>query len=291
MSMTEAFYQADNILATAAKGIAEIITVAGYVNVDFEDVNTVMRDSGVAIMGSATTEGDNRARKAVDEALSSPLLRDNDIRGAQHILVNIASGTKEVTMDEIFEITQFVEEEAGAGTNLIWGNCFDDSLGEKLSVTVIATGFESKKNENLLADKIDDKIVVSLDDDEVSFEGTYEIGHNEGEKAEVFEFENINFEQQAKKRQAATTEVVLQEDKLNAVKESQRRDHNRKKMRTKLNPGVITELEKQPAYLRRKVDLDDVPHSSENQYSSWTVSNDDEPTLNTDNDFLHAKVD
>ena len=291
MSMTDAFFQADNILATAAKGIAEIITVAGYVNVDFEDVNTVMRDSGVAIMGSATTDGDNRARKAVDEALSSPLLRDNDIRGAKHILVNIASGTKEVTMDEIFEITQFVEEEAGTGTNLIWGNCFDDALGEKLSVTVIATGFESKKNEKLADDKIDDKIVVSLDDDEVSFEGTYEIGHNAGEKAEVFEFENINFEQQAQKRKVVVGDTVMQEDKLNSIRESQRRDHNRKKMRTKLNPGVITELEKQPAYLRRKVSLDDVPHSSENQYSSWAVSNDDEPTLSTDNDFLHAKVD
>ena len=142
-------------------------------------------------MGSASTDGENRARKAVDEALSSPLLRDNDIRGAKHILVNIASGTKEVTMDEIFEITQFVEEEAGAGTNLIWGNCFDDSLGEKLSVTIIATGFESKKNEALVEGRVDDRIVVSLDDDEVSFEGTYEIGHNEGEKAEVLSLIHI----------------------------------------------------------------------------------------------------
>ncbi|MCB0682529.1 MAG: cell division protein FtsZ, partial [Saprospiraceae bacterium] len=142
LSLSDAFAQADNILTTAAKGIAEIITVPGYVNVDFEDVNTVMRDSGVAIMGTAVAEGENRAKKAVDEALNSPLLEDNNIRGAQHILLNITSGKKEVTMDEIFEITEFVQEEAGFGTDLIWGNCYDESLGEKISVTVIATGFE-----------------------------------------------------------------------------------------------------------------------------------------------------
>jgi cell division protein FtsZ len=144
LSLSDAFSQADDILSTAAKGIAEIITVPGYVNVDFEDVNTVMRASGVAIMGTASAEGDDRAKRAVDDALHSPLLEDNDIRGAQHILLNITSGNKEVTMDEIFEITEFVQEEAGYGTDLIWGNCFDEKLGDKISVTVIATGFEHK---------------------------------------------------------------------------------------------------------------------------------------------------
>ena len=90
-----------------------------------------MRDSGVAIMGTASAGGEDRAKRAVDGALHSPLLEDNDIRGAQHILLNITSGTSEVTMDEIFEITEFVQEEAGFGTDLIWGNCYDESLGEK----------------------------------------------------------------------------------------------------------------------------------------------------------------
>jgi cell division protein FtsZ len=98
LSISQAFSQADNILCTAAKGIAEIITVPGYVNVDFEDVNTVMRDSGVAIMGTASADGDSRARMAVDEALNSPLLEDGNIFGATNILVNITSGTKEATM-------------------------------------------------------------------------------------------------------------------------------------------------------------------------------------------------
>ena len=149
LKLSDAFSRADNILTTAARGIAEIITMQGYVNVDFEDVNTVMRDSGVAIMGTAMFEGENRARKSVQAALNSPLLEDNDIRGAQHILLNISSGRTEVTMDEIFEITEYVQAEAGYGTDLIWGNCIDESLGEKLSVTIIATGFEQNSDEKL----------------------------------------------------------------------------------------------------------------------------------------------
>jgi cell division protein FtsZ len=167
MSVTHAFAQADNILTTAAKGIAEIITVPGYVNVDFEDVNTVMRGSGVAIMGIGIAEGDNRALKAVDAALSSPLLEDNNIQGAKHILVNITSGTKEVTMDEIFSVTEFVQEEAGEGANLIWGNCYDDTLGDKVAVTVIATGFESRTMPNAQSGRNDGKIVVSLDEEPI----------------------------------------------------------------------------------------------------------------------------
>ena len=161
--LSEAFSKADNILTTAAKGIAEIITVPGYVNVDFEDVNTVMRESGVAIMGTATAEGEDRAKKSVEEALNSPLLEENDIRGARHILLNITSGTKEVTMDEIFEITNYVQEEAGFGTDLIWGNCTDESLKEQICVTVIATGFEGKRFGDTTPAK-EKKIMVSLDE-------------------------------------------------------------------------------------------------------------------------------
>jgi cell division protein FtsZ len=115
LAFSEAFAQADNILTTAAKGIAEIITITGYVNVDFEDVNTVMRDSGVAIMGSAQAEGEDRARRA-DMALNSPLLEDNNIMGAQNVLLNITSSSKrETTMDEISEITAFVQQEVRYG--------------------------------------------------------------------------------------------------------------------------------------------------------------------------------
>ena len=144
LTLGSAFAQADNILTTAAKGIAEIITLPGYINVDFKDVRTVMKDSGVAIMGSSTAEGENRALKAVEGALLSPLLKDNEIEGARYILLNISSGEKEVTMDEVSVITDFIQEEAGLAADLIWGNCRDEVLGEKLSVTIIATGFQTR---------------------------------------------------------------------------------------------------------------------------------------------------
>jgi cell division protein FtsZ len=144
LTLGSAFAQADDILTTAAKGIAEIITLPGYINVDFKDVRTVMKDSGVSIMGSSAAEGENRALKAVEGALSSPLLKDNEIEGARYILLNISSGEKEVTMDEVSIITDYIQEEAGLAADLIWGNCKDESLGEKLSVTIIATGFQTK---------------------------------------------------------------------------------------------------------------------------------------------------
>ncbi|HTE01322.1 MAG TPA: cell division protein FtsZ [Mucilaginibacter sp.] len=144
LTLGSAFAQADNILTTAAKGIAEIITLPGYINVDFKDVRTVMKDSGVSIMGSSSAEGENRALKAVEGALLSPLLKDNEIEGARYILLNISSGDKEVTMDEVSVITDFIQEEAGLAADLIWGNCKDEALGDKLSVTIIATGFQTK---------------------------------------------------------------------------------------------------------------------------------------------------
>jgi cell division protein FtsZ len=144
LTLGSAFAQADNILTTAAKGIAEIITLPGYINVDFKDVRTVMKDSGVSIMGSSSAEGDNRALKAVEGALSSPLLKDNEIEGARYILLNISSGDKEVTMDEVSIITDYIQEEAGLAADLIWGNCIDENLGDKISVTIIATGFQTK---------------------------------------------------------------------------------------------------------------------------------------------------
>jgi cell division protein FtsZ len=144
LTLGSAFAQADNILTTAAKGIAEIITLPGYINVDFKDVRTVMKDSGVAIMGSSAAEGEGRALKAVEGALLSPLLKDNEIEGARYILLNITSGVTEVTMDEVSIITDFIQQEAGLSADLIWGNCRDESLGEQISVTIIATGFQTK---------------------------------------------------------------------------------------------------------------------------------------------------
>jgi cell division protein FtsZ len=148
LKLSEAFERADNILTVAAKGIAEIITVTGYINVDFEDVKTVMEDSGTAIMGSATAEGENRAVEAIEAALSSPLLNDNHIVGADNILLYISSGAEEITMDEVVEITDYIQEEAGQNAEIIWGNGIDESLGNKISITLVATGFKTDINDS-----------------------------------------------------------------------------------------------------------------------------------------------
>ena len=141
MKLSEAFKKADDVLATAARGIAEIITVPGYVNVDFEDVKTVMKDSGKAIMGSGTAEGEDRAKKAIKDAIHSPLLNDSNIEGAKNILLYITSGSNEVSLDEVDEILEIAQNSCGNNSDVIWGNGTDESLGEALSVTLIATGF------------------------------------------------------------------------------------------------------------------------------------------------------
>ncbi|MEA3318376.1 MAG: cell division protein FtsZ, partial [Bacteroidota bacterium] len=143
MKFSEGFSFADNILTTAAKGIAEIITVHGYINVDFADVHTVLANSGVALMGTGAAEGDDRAIKAVDQALSSPLLNDNKIVGTENILLNISSGNKEITMTEIGDIADYVNSEVGSSPNIIWGTTLDETLDDKIGITIIATGFES----------------------------------------------------------------------------------------------------------------------------------------------------
>ncbi len=144
LAIREAFAQADNVLTTAAKGIAEIITVSGYVNVDFEDVKTVMKNAGAAVMGSAQTFGENRARRAAEEALNSPLLNNQNITGAEKILLSIMSGEDaELQMDELADITDYMQEFAGDEAEVIFGHGVDPNLGENIRVTVIATGFDN----------------------------------------------------------------------------------------------------------------------------------------------------
>ena len=146
MKLSEAFKKADDVLTTAAKGIAEIITVPGYVNVDFEDVTTVMKDSGKAIMGAGEAEGEGRAEKAVRAAINSPLLNDSNIEGAKNILLYITSGTNEVSLDEVDEILEIAQNTCGNNSDVIWGNGTDENLGEAIRVTLIATGFNHEQN-------------------------------------------------------------------------------------------------------------------------------------------------
>lgn len=321
LSISQAFSQADNILCTAAKGIAEIITVPGYVNVDFEDVNTVMRGSGVAIMGTASVEGEGRARRAVDEALNSPLLEDSNISGAKNILVNITSGTREATMDEIFEITEFVQQEAGEGANLIWGNCFDERLGESLTVTIIATGFEaSRKTPHIpgarhQSHQQPERQVVHLDADEkkpqpslfsITSDEAYSPVEEKAANAVEFDFDNVR-ETLEKFRQSKSdsndpfvrpdeSSEISPEERRKRLEEAQRRREevrNRPLNVVKLNsPQTIIELENQPAYLRKGVNLDSLPDAEKPGMSTWTISIEDEPEIKmSGNSFLHDNVD
>lgn len=301
--ISEAFASADNILTTAAKGIAEIITVPGYINVDFEDVNTVMRNSGVAIMGTSIVAGEDRATRAVTEALNSPLLEDNDIRGAKNILLNIASGSDEVTLAEIYEITEYVQEEAGYGTNLIWGNCTDESLGDALSVTIIATGFETGGYRQVT--KEEEKIKISLDDEgHEEHTEVFDVGIlNTPNPESTIEFDDVKEEIRRSSRPFSFDEPTARKE----TAPDPSREELRKRRDVELaekerirnnslvqlnNPKNISQLESEPAYLRRKVALDDVERSGDHAMSKYTVSMDDEgPELREDNAFLHDNVD
>jgi cell division protein FtsZ len=301
LQLSEAFSRADDILMTAAKGIAEIITVPGYVNVDFEDVNTVMRNSGVAVMGTASMEGEDRAIRAVEAALQSPLLEDSDIKGAQHILLNITSGTKEVTMDEVFEITEYVQEEAGYGTDLIWGNCYDENLGEQISVTVVATGFDTNNVAEQQASEqqqtVDKKVRVSLDDDSNS----KSILNNSLENDKSIDNEQVIEFKLSKKLPTDQHQPPVDQDhnQLHTPKQNKSNEESLEERRERLknlsiklnNPEVLNELENKPAYLRKGVSLDHVDHSSDTNESKWVITDDDEPEIRDNNSFLHDNVD
>ena len=172
LKMKEAFAKADNVLATAAKCITDVINSTGQINVDFADVCTVMRNGGVAILGSASCGGEDRALRTIEEALNSPLLNDNDIRGAKWILININSseGEHEFTMDEVEIIQNYLLNQAGEGTDVILGLGYDNSLGNQLGITLIATGFEHKdpfkKSTKKTEPKKDDKIILTLNQQE-----------------------------------------------------------------------------------------------------------------------------
>lgn len=176
LKMKEAFAKADNVLATAAKCITDVISSTGQINVDFADVCTVMRNGGVAILGNATASGEQRAQRAIEEALNSPLLNDNDIRGARWILINInsANNQHEFTMDEVDTIQNYLLSQAGEDTDVILGLGYDDSLGDQIGITLIATGFEyrdpfSKRAAKQEEPKKDDKIVMTLDQSVLPF--------------------------------------------------------------------------------------------------------------------------
>jgi len=364
LTLGSAFGQADDILTTAAKGIAEIITVPGYINVDFKDVRTVMKDSGVAIMGSFAADGEERALTAVEGALASPLLKDNEIEGARYILLNISSGLREVTMDEVSIITDYIQEKAGLSADLIWGNCTDESLEDKLSVTIIATGFQTseervheeknKKKISLLTPEeaplvrpvepvnsfIQPKAAPSYEpvlktkeeapqadlfggmfskaeapkyqepeNDVVRHTLIEEEPQTETSEPTGFEFEiklaetEYVFETPVAEIPSVPepeTPVVDLDDNQNdesveeQLKKSRERIMRLKDLSMKLRTtNGLQELENEPAYKRKQMQLQQVQHSSESQVSRFTLSNDQDggTEIRPNNSFLHDNVD
>jgi cell division protein FtsZ len=177
----QAFKMADNIVTTAVKGVAEIITVHGNVNIDYTDVHTVMHDSKVFIMGTGLSTGEGRAMDAVNQALESPLLDSNDIYGTKNILLNIISGKEEIRIGEIGEIIETLQEKAGQEADIIWGNGYDESLGDNISVTILATGFVTNPNQILQTKKEPEKFELKEEAEEQQSQPEFEEEHTQTE--------------------------------------------------------------------------------------------------------------
>ncbi len=308
LKLSAAFSHADDVLTKAAKGIAEIITVHGYINVDFADVETVMTQSGVAILGSAVASGEKRALKAIEEALSSPLLNNNDITGAKSILLNITSGVDEVSMDEVGEITDFVNNAADKSALVIWGTGTDESLGESISVTVIATGFGANSIPELYASKKQpDKVALNdhpQDQNEEMFPigGEFEIkdlpsGNIITQRTIEFQVSNGLGDQSFLFDDKRAREIKQEEElrKRNERIRSLKTAHE--KLKSAYNAGheneTIDKLENEPAYIRKKITLSGENHGREQEISKFKLSEDGDggPKLRPDNSYLHDNVD
>jgi cell division protein FtsZ len=303
MTMREAFGQADNVLARAAKSIAEIITVSGQINVDFEDVRTVMRDSGVAVMGSATAEGESRAKRAVEAALNSPLLNNTNIHGSKYVLLSIVIGDDDnFKFEEMEEITTYVQHQAGEEAEVIFGYATDESLGKAIGVTIIATGFSDKPVEN-------PKKVFDLEKNKMIKEKVKVVYDNFDEFFNPSE-QQTAAEEPIRKKIALPTTVQKPEkivhnlegeyhtttgvhDEKKKVLETEYEIRKRKmdslKSVHELSNEELQQKRDVPAYLRKNVKLEEVKHANATQLSRVKINEDNE--LLGGNKFLHDNVD
>jgi cell division protein FtsZ len=299
LKVSNAFEKADDVLAIAAKGIAEIITVHGYINVDFADVQTVMNNSGVAIMGSATASGDDRAQQAIAAALTSPLLNNNDITGARSVLLNITSGTEEITMDEISEITDYVVSVTSRDTTLIWGMGNDASLAEQISVTIIATGFKMNSIPELYVGKKQKHMVPLREPGREPVRGesrsnvipqqaSIEFGIRDKENPEEYillEHSRETSPEEKEKKMA---------DRVRKLKETHEHLRDQGYLTSQAN-DEIEELENVPAYVRKKIPIDQQKHSEDQEISRYRLTDEEGseegPKLKSDNSYLHDNVD
>ncbi len=351
LDIDQAFAHADNVLTTAARGIAEIITKTGKVNVDFEDVRTVMTGSGVAILGMGEAEGEGRALRAVEEALASPLLNDNDISGAKYVLLNIALGSANISMDEMNEVTDHIQDAAGSTADVIWGYCIDESLGDRIRITVIATGFNQNELTATLEQRAPEKKVSDLNSELPTMITAPISNPLQGAMAKPapapeepiampylkqvetpvaqprFQFDSGPQRPEPTPAPAPAEEKVvhdlhehtaLSEDPVQeghtmpletgpvahhvSPAEQQARTEDRlarmREMNSKLRtPSGLAEMEREPAYKRRNVQLGETPHSTESNVSRYTLtegvneSGERQVELRRNNPFLHDNVD
>jgi len=363
LTINNAFSKADDVLTVAAKGIAELISVTGSVNVDFNDVYTVMKDSGVAIMGSAAVDGEERAIRCVQEAMNSPLLNDNNIYGAKYVLLNITYGDKEVLMDEISQITDYIQDEAGSTADVIWGHGYDPSLGDKLCVTLIATGFKTSPLTGV--DKAPEKVVLPLEPEakkeitqplqNPTEQNQFQTTVNNTIAEPYIKTESTIVNQQSQNfTQPEVKQVVVEPKKIEPIQEVKNPelvweiDNNTTQVQPEIKPNAepekivhqlesddvynleqatsrtakvapsqdeqirlnaermqriqeytqklkkadgLSELEKEPAYIRRNIQLDQSKPSLENNNSRFGVSGNGDNNLRSNNSFLHDNVD
>ena len=285
LSQSKAFEKADDIIATSAKCIAEIVTVPGQINVDFEDVKTVMKDAGTSVLGSAEASGDNRAKEAIENAINSPLLNDRDIEGAQRILLNIVSGggDNELSTIELNTITKLVNESSSENVEIIFGTAIDGELDDKVRVTIIATGFnikEIKKDDiDFISSEKESQTNLFEDTNTIKFEKREEeiqeeVIHNIEDDYEEYEdnFDNLNEKIETNDK---TEEVIIEEldnsDTLESYDSSNKKNDyvlKRKKRINNHNNQIFGDdsIEQKlaiPAYKRKNINLDDDSYSED----------------------------
>ncbi len=304
LTLSNAFGNADNILLLAVKGIAEIITTHGYVNVDFADVVSVMSAGGIAFMGSATASGPDRAKDVIENAMNSPLLNNNDIRGASRVLLNITSGKEEITVDEIGSITDCIIENIQGKVNTIWGTCTDESLGDEIRITLIATGFSEDSIPEFIVEHPPPKQIVTLPGttDNLLFHDLKE------EVPDELKLKNIEPPKED------PPDKVKAEEKLESI-EMQVKDNieNREKPESSIDDLLsqekrnaarlkafnynitydsknIEKLENIPAYKRKNKVVQSEIFSKEETQSRYTMGSNDN-RLRVTNSYLHDAVD
>lgn len=270
-SMKKAFLEADRVLGSAARGIAEIITTEGYVNVDFADVCTIMRDGGKALMGTAEASGENRAEEAVKAAISSPLLDNVSVRGARAIIVNITASEDSLGMHETSQILNLVQESAGQNANIIYGMVFDEAMGDTLRVTVVATRFGDAPEVTINKQPRPEEIVDT-------FVAAPQVVKPQPQQRTVIHLQDPGNDRMQGARRLNDREREERLDKLNS------------KVYDVHDPDSLQNLENVPAYLRKKVTLNDPEANNPLSRTSMDEEN-GKYRLSENNPYLHDNVD